>query len=286
MGIVSYEIFKEIEPKWKNRMVAISFFYTLVLLALLIEVVSSLFSDEKSLNCQDFTKVQYTTSSDGVLTFYTSETNLTLASAVTESYVCNDAKDTPGQYRQINGIVTFSSICIFLCYLCYKTIEIDKGKALSKLLKDDGDLLSARAIRNIMGLDSIQLAMVEIAGIVFIFFSKSATEMLLNSSATIFLSEVDGLLIEMVMTSVAKYYGLSVELDFAGVSFQGVLKDGSKDEKTAAKDASGKTGEEIANTENPMNRSSLNDSNKSAVENKIKAKKEAKKGAKKNSDIV
>jgi hypothetical protein len=115
--------------------------------------------------------------------------------------------------------------------------------------------------------------MVEIAGFFLISCSKSATDMLLNSSATIFLAEVDGLLIELVMTSVAKYYGLQVELDFAGISFLGVLKDSSKDDGASKKDGSAV----IANHENPMNKSSLTNNNKSAIENKIKAKQEAKK---------
>lgn len=234
MGYVEYMVFKEIEGKWKSSMVFVSFFYTFILLALLIEIINDLIKSGDNLDCQRLLPIEYTISdnplNEGQISLFVQDSSKSLSNQIiSKGFICAEASDTYQQNAQVEEIVIFSSIGIFTCYLFYNLIEFDKARYLADLLAKDNDLEGSRAIRLLSFFDLIQLAMVEIAGMFLIFYSKQPTDMLLNSSATIFLAEVDGLIIQLLMTSVAKYYKLRVEMEFAGIGFAATFDNGQKE---------------------------------------------------------
>lgn len=71
----------------------------------------------------------------------------------------------------------------------------------------------------------VQIICTEFAGFTLILNSTDAVSTLIDCSATIFLAEVDDIVLELYVNAIIGFLGLEVELEFAGIEFEGTLKD-------------------------------------------------------------
>ena len=222
MGILSLDDFKRVPDGYKNGLLVLFIGYTLILGGIIFTIVKNLDGSASELNCDTWASVYYTnaTNSGGAneMTFYL---NSVVGSRST--LMCTSGTTDLIDSYSISPFTTFCGVGIFCVYLFHGLTVLSDANLLRETLKRSEGGISAQddwLIWTIANCGALQMLFVEIGGLSLISTSSSAVDLLINSSATIFLAEVDDIVAQIILRYAAKSMELKITLDYCGIEFE------------------------------------------------------------------
>lgn len=210
---LTYEEYQELPEQILKNIVLASLCYTFVLAVVTMSAFATSLNTPIAETCENYDEIYYS-SNGGVITFYDQPQD---GVGTTSTHICSEI-----EIERVPTWISFVGIGIFLVYLLHSANNIRNGFLISKYFKAKGDIKFTRFFYNLATFGAIQTIFVELCGIFLLFRATDPVDVIVNSSATLFLSEVDDLLIELFLDNhhtqsktkrVFEFAGIEIEID-------------------------------------------------------------------------
>jgi hypothetical protein len=210
---LTYEEFKKIDDTYLFRILMGTGIYTCLLALVTITAFSTnVPASAFSQSCNTFEEL-YTNSSQDQITL--SFTDPSVDGTATTAYLCTEV-DTDHAPLWVSGV----GIGIFLIYLFYSAEKVKDARLLVKLFEIRGEDKLVKYFKGMESFEMIQLVCVEICGILLLFRSTNATDVIVNSSATLFLGEVDDIVIALFIAHYKSSTKMIRTIEFGGMEIE------------------------------------------------------------------
>lgn len=208
---VTLEEFKQLGPKTTQNILYASAIYTVILGILTLTTFAVNLNPGASHVCNEYHEIYYINTGDKI-EFY--ENNITGTSS---AQLCLDSDI---EHSKAPLLVSIVAIAIFIIYLLHSIQSYLYSSRLSRVLKVKGDIEMAKFLNSLSFCAGIQAFCVELCGLFLLFAASSATDVIINSSATIFLGEVDDLLILLIIDFEKNQLKLKQTVEVFGIEME------------------------------------------------------------------
>lgn len=210
--MVAYRKLLDLDPKYLTWSLTCSAIYTSALAVIAMGVFSmSVQAPASTLYCNGFSPIYSSTDTDGVITYFNSSID-----GSSLSYICDNAS-TAGVQKWLLCM----ALSIFLVYLFHKANQLEFARLISSALKEgtEKEIRLMKFVDALNVLNGVQLVLVEICGLGLLATATNSVDLIVNSAGTIFLAEVDDLLLDMILTSAIRKARVPVTVELFGLEF-------------------------------------------------------------------
>ena len=222
---LTYDEFKKLDAKFLDQILLGVGVYTCILGLITVTVFTTNLPESSiSESCDNFQEVYLDSSDKDEIVFSFMDSG-----NATSTYLCTEVEREKAPLW-----ISLVSVLIFVIYLAYNAQNIKDGQLLAKLFKSRGEDQLAHYFNKMQLWKFLQMVCVEACGFVLLFRSTNATDVLVNSSATLFLGEVDEVFVALLLAHyknsaklirTIEFGGLEIEFDPAEISEKETNKD-------------------------------------------------------------
>lgn len=208
---LTYEEYKQIPAQTLKNITMASLLYTCILAIVTMSAFATSVQTTISQSCESYNKIYYSSNSaNNTLTLYQEP-----ESGSSTAHLCTEVEK-----EKVPLWISFVGIGIFLIYLLHSTNVMQNGKVIIKHLELKGETALIHYFNTLVTMAFIQTVLVEICGAFLLFRSTDATDVIVNSSATLFLGEVDDLVIELFLDNYLTKSKVKRVFEFAGIEIE------------------------------------------------------------------
>jgi hypothetical protein len=208
---LTFKEFKELDATFLSRILWGSGIYTSILaLVTLTAFSTNIPTSTFSQSCDNFEEVYLNPFQDAITLSWTDPFG-----NETAVYLCTEV-ETERAPLWVSGV----GLGIFLVYLFFAAEKGNDAKFLIEVSKIRGEDQLAKHLEWMTGFKTLQVACVEICGLILLFRSTNATDVIVNSSATLFLGEVDDVVIALLINHYKKKTKMVRTIEFGGMEME------------------------------------------------------------------